>query len=88
MTMSQTQYVSIPASHFIGNGELPCLIVGRTSNQDVDTALLILADSLVEADKIFVEALHSAAGNSEDARAELVAEHGSDHSIAERTILS
>ncbi|HBP4949324.1 hypothetical protein ACM73L_30725 [Pseudomonas aeruginosa] len=83
-----TQLVSIPAHHFIGNGNTPFLIVGRVWGDDDDTATLIMADSLPEADALFVEALHESAGNTEDDRHEMIADHGSDHIITSRTLLT
>ncbi|OWG38520.1 hypothetical protein CAQ69_10280 [Stutzerimonas stutzeri] len=83
-----TQLVSIPAHHFIGNGDTPFLIVGRVWGDDDDTATLIMADSLPEADALFVEALHESAGNTEDDRHEMIADHGSDHIIPSRTLLT
>ncbi|SUE72332.1 Uncharacterised protein [Ectopseudomonas oleovorans] len=59
-----TQLVSIPAHHFIGNGDTPFLIVGRVWGDDDDTATLIMADNLSEAYALFVEALHESAGNT------------------------
>lgn len=83
-----TQLVSIPAHHFIGNGDTPFLIVGRVWGDDDDTATLIMADSPPEADALFVEALHESAGNTEDDRHEMIADHGSDHIITSRTLLT
>lgn len=82
------QMVSIPVDHFIGNGDTPFLIVGRVWGDDDDTATLIMADSLPEADALFVEALHASVGNTEADRHELIADHGSDHIITSRTLLS
>lgn len=82
------QMVSIPAYHFIGNGNTPFLIVGRVWGDDDDTATLIMADNLSEAYALFVEALHESAGNTEDDRHEMIADHGSDHIITSRTLLT
>lgn len=82
------QIVSIPVHHFIGNGNTPFLIVGRVWGDDDDTATLIMADSLHEADALFVEALHECAGNTEEDRHEMIADQGSDHIITSRTLLT
>ena len=83
-----TQLVSIPAHHFIGNGDTPFLIVGRVWGDDDDTATLIMADNLSEAYALFVEALHESAGNTEEERHEMIADHGSDHIITSYTPLT
>jgi hypothetical protein len=80
--------VSIPVDHFIGNGETPVLIVGRLWSAEQDTAALILANDLTEADAFFADALHASAGNTEADRQELIADHGSDHIITSRTLLT
>lgn len=80
--------VSIPVDHFIGNGEIPILIVGRLWGDEEDTALLILADDLTEGDALFAEALHESAGNTEADREDMIADHGSDHIISSRTMLT
>ncbi|HBO2935053.1 TPA: hypothetical protein L4R50_000047 [Pseudomonas aeruginosa] len=80
--------VSIPVDHFIGNGETPFLIVGRLWSAEQDTATLILANDLTEADALFAEALHESAGNTEADRHEMIADHGSDHIITSRTLLT
>ncbi|HBP6378386.1 hypothetical protein ACM8BJ_23750 [Pseudomonas aeruginosa] len=82
------QMVSIPVYHFIGNGNTPFLIVGRVWGDDDDTATLIMADSLPEADALFVEALYESADYSDEDRQELIKVYGSDHIITSRTQLT
>ncbi|MFU5274923.1 hypothetical protein ACM7YY_09365 [Pseudomonas aeruginosa] len=83
-----TQLVSIPAHHFIGNGDTPFLIVGRVWGDDDDTATLIMADSLPEADALFVVALYESADYSDEDRQELIEVYSSDHIITSRTLLT
>jgi len=80
--------VNIPQDHFIGSGDTPFLIVGRLWSAEQDTATLVLADDLTEADAIFAEALHASAGTTEAERQELIADHGCDHIITSRTLLT
>lgn len=80
--------VSIPTSHFIGNGEIPFLFVDRVVGDDEDTATLILANGIGEAQELFADHLHNEADNDDEARAELVAEHGCDHIITSDTPLT
>ncbi|MDX1296634.1 MAG: hypothetical protein R3260_00125 [Pseudomonas sp.] len=83
-----TQTVSIPAHHFIGDGKHPWLIIGRVPGDDDDSGYLVMADDEGQAQSVFVEALHGAADNDDDERADLKGRYGEDYIITTSQMLA
>ena len=71
----------IPRHHFIGEGRLPFLIIGRVPGDDDDTGYLVMADDESQAQSIFVEQLHDDAGNDTEERVRLTDNYKTDHFI-------
>ena len=72
---------AIPLRHFIGEGRLPFLIIGRVPGDDDDTGYLVMADDEGQAQAVFVEQLHADADNDTEERVRLTDNYQTDHFI-------
>lgn len=59
------EFIAVPSHHFVGEGELPWLIIGRVPGDDDDTGYLVLADTQQLAEETFRHELHEDSGHDE-----------------------